>query len=196
MRLSLVACSLPLLLVACGGQTPPSADSQAAPTGSMAASTGAAPASASTQGGDPRQALQDGLASTVANIAANAAGEVRRVDAPLFDDFELGLAHAITQHNQMNIGPSRTHIYDLELMEPDPQAAVAALRARLEQSGFSLNNSGTEGDRQRWDYRRLSNERTLKGVMVVIDQRPLRRDRAPEFAGATGRLSLNITDSR
>lgn len=194
MRLPLAASLLPLLLIACGGQSPTSAEGAAAPTDSTPAA--AAPASAPAQGGDPRRALQDGLASTVANIAANAAGEVRRIESPLFDDFELGLAHAITLHNQMNIGPSRTHIYDLELMEPDPQAAVAALRARLEQAGFSLNNSGTEGDRQRWDYRRLSNERTLKGVMVVIDQRPLRSDRAPEFAGATGRLSLNISDSR
>lgn len=188
-----LACAF--LLVACGSQSPSTqaldADGNTVSDGSVASSSAAAPAA-----GDPEQALREGLASTLSNVAANAAGEVRQIQGPLFDDFELGIAHAVVMDNHMGTGPGGMRILDLELLDSAPEGAVARLRERLEAAGFRLNSSESNGARRDWDYRRTENERNLQGVLVKLSERPLRDDRAPQHAGATARLGLTLSDSR
>lgn len=169
-----------LLLAACGN--PSQSDS--------------VPDHAQRSGASTQATLQQGLATTADNIAANMSGEVRRIEGPLFDDFHIELDHAITMDNRMQMGPSRTRILDLELFETAPKEAVATLRQRLLDAGFSLNSADENRARQKWDFRRYDNDRNLQGVIVTVTEQPLRTDRRPQHDAATALLYLTVSDSR
>lgn len=122
----------------------------------------------------------------------NAAGEMRVLEAPLFDGYVLEFEHNLVFEDLREQSGLKVREYEVALRLIEPKLALAELMQRLVDAGFTVESP--IGPPQERVLRFWRQGRSLEDarLTVHVGERALPQQPTPPEAGATGILILRV----